>query len=283
MTSRLAWLALWLLPGAARGAPAVQTDSGAAAFLARARAGTERYRDRSAAIADGYHAIGVEAPAMGQHWVHPGRLVAARLEADHPPVLEYAPIQGRPTLVGVAYALPLAAAESPPDFPAGRAGWHSHAGGVEEESLKLGHEDALAGAREERVAVLHAWVWVDNPAGAFAPLNWALPYLRAGFEPRSGPDACAKALSLVDGGETFWEAALARALDSDAPDAEALHRVLAAYADTVAAWRTRHGAARRVRDDEAAWLAALWDRARTAVRAGLRPEAHERLNALSGF
>lgn len=271
-----------MLSGAARPAPAVQTDS-AAAFLARARAGTERYRDRSIAIADGYHAIGVDAPAMGQHWIQPGRLVAARLDAEHPPILEYAIVRGRPTLVGVAYALPLSPGEAPPDFPAGRAAWHSHAGGVEEESLRLSHEDAPLDAREERVTVLHAWIWIANPAGTFVPLNWALPYVRAGFEPRAGPDACSKALSLGDGGATFWEAALASALGSDAREADGLHRVLAAYADTVTAWRTRRGAGTRLSGDDAAWLTALWSRARASVAAALSSDARDRLDSLPGF
>jgi hypothetical protein len=272
-----------VMGGAGAAALPAQTASTVGSFLARVRAGTEKYRDLQAAVADGYRPIGPEAPAMGRHWVQPGLLVATRFDPDHPPLLEYASIRGRAVLVGVAYALPLGKDESPPDFPAGRTAWHSHTGGLAEEGLRLTHEDAHAMHRGERVAVLHVWVWLDNPAGPFAPLNWSLPYVRAGLEPRSATDETAKALSLGDGGAGFWESALTRALDATPAEADAVHRVLAVYSDTVAAWRARRPAAPALADDEAAWLDALWGRARAAVRGALGAEARNRLVMLAGF
>lgn len=285
MTSRVGCLAVPLMLAAASATWAAQTDSGATSFLERARAATEKYRDQRAAIADGYRAIGPEAPAMGQHWLHPGLLVAARFDIEHPPILEYVTVQGRPVLAGVGYALPLEPGELPPDSPAGRAAWHSHAGGVEEESVRLSHDETHAEHDAERVAVLHAWVRVENPAGPFAPLNWALPFVRAGLEPTAAPraEACAKALSLDDAGAAFWERGLARALDADSDDIRAMHRILTAYADTVVAWRARRPASPRLSGAEAAWLDALWARLHAGLLGGLGEAARERASTLSGF
>ena len=68
------------------------------------RAGTARYRDLAAAIADGYRQIGPDFPTMGEHWVNAGLLVGGVLDPARPQVLEFASINGRPTLIGVAYA-----------------------------------------------------------------------------------------------------------------------------------------------------------------------------------
>lgn len=282
MTSRVACLAVPLMLAAA-GATRAQTDSAAASFLARARAAAEKYRDQLVAIADGYRAIGPEAPAMGQHWIHPSLLVAARLDVERPSILEYVTVHGRPVLAGVGYALPLGPGESPPDAPAGRAAWHSHAGGVDEEGVRLDHHDMPAEHRADRVAVLHAWIGVENPAGPFVPLNWALPFARAELDPGASSEACAKALALANGGAAFWETGLARALDADSDDIRTIHRVLTAYADTVEAWRAHRPASPRLNSAEAVWLDGLWGRMHAALRGGLSRAAQQRASTLSGF
>ncbi|HZH80349.1 MAG TPA: hypothetical protein VFD76_07715 [Gemmatimonadales bacterium] len=283
MRTGTAYLTLSLLLGLPRLVPAAQTISDESAFLARARAASEKYKDQLLAIADGYRAIGPEAPAMGQHWLQPGLLVGARFDVDHPTILEYVTVQGQPVLAGVGYALPLGVGESPPDAPAGRAAWHSHAGGVEEEGVTLSHEDSHGEGDQERVAVLHAWVWIDNPAGPFVPLNWTLPYVRAGLDPRGASSAPAKALSLANGGTEFWETGLEHALDTDARGLAALHRVVGAYADTVGAWWTHRDAGTRLRAPDEAWLSGLWERLRGAVMGTLDAPARERAAMLSGF
>jgi hypothetical protein len=40
---------------------------------------------------------------------------------------------------------------------------------------------AGAGDGRTRLAMVHAWVWLDNPQGVFAQEHTALPYLRAGL------------------------------------------------------------------------------------------------------
>lgn len=285
MTLLLAAIALAL--GCARqaaAAPAVtQMDSATTAFLARARVSTAKYRNRSRAIADGYRAMGPESPAMGQHWVQPTLLVATRFDPDRPPILEYATVREQPLLVGVAYALPLTPTELPPEFPAGRAAWHSHWSDIAVEALRLSHEDVHTAEPGDRVAVLHVWVWVDNPAGPFSPLNWVLPYLRAGLEAPASPERSAKALSLRDAGAAFWEAALGRALDLDPRGNAAVHRVLTAYGDTVRTWQEGRSASPRLTPDDTRWLEALWGRLQASMSAALGTSARAKLIKLTGF
>lgn len=186
------------------GGPAHAPD---AEFIARARAATQRYFEPGAAAADGYRAVGPDFPAMGAHWVHPGLVIAGVFDAEQPQILSYASVAGAVRLVGVAYAIPLAEGESPPAFPNEHA-WHVHSGTIEEESLLRTH----AGHGEAdgfRLAVLHAWIWLENPAGTFATDNWALSYARLGLAPpRDAPLDAARSLSLASGGDAFYLAVL---------------------------------------------------------------------------
>lgn len=148
-----------------------------AAFVAAARAGTAPYHDRARAIRDGYRRIGSDAPAMGEHWVHPGLLLDGRFEPARPPILAYIVVKGKPVLAGVAYARPLAAGEEPPDFPGLPGVWHDHVGTVEAELAPV-HDASHHTPEGPRVAVLHAWIWIENPDGLFATANPALAALR---------------------------------------------------------------------------------------------------------
>jgi hypothetical protein len=211
-------------------AAAASPDS-VAAFVARAREGTGRYADRAVAIADGYRRVGQDFPAMGEHWAHPGLVFAGRVDPARPAILVYTPVAGAPRLVGVAYALPLAAGEAPPPSPAPPDAWHTHAGGVDEESAALDHADAGPSATARLgLAVLHVWVWLPNPAGLFAVDNWALPFARAGL---ALPDdvvapAEARGLSLAGGGDRHVAFLLASRLRLGDDEMRAAERVLAA-------------------------------------------------------
>ena len=56
-----------------------------------------------------------------------------------------------------------------------------------------------------RLAMLHAWVWMENPDGTFAQHNWALPFARSTISvPPDVPEAAARALSLASGNEPFY-------------------------------------------------------------------------------
>lgn len=184
--------------------PAEAADSGAVAFRERVREGTARFADRNAAIRGGYRAVGGDFPAMGRHWVHPGIILRGKIEPDSPAILSYAEIAGVPVLVGVAFAVPLKPGEKPPPI-AGRAReWHEHNGSVAEESLVAQHQHGSADA-PTRLAILHVWSGIDNPAGVFATDNWALPFVRVGLAvPERLPLGAARSLSLLSGGADYF-------------------------------------------------------------------------------
>lgn len=170
------------------------------AFVASARAGTERYRDPAAARAAGYRPIGPDFPGMGRHWLHTGLILRDTLDPAQPPILEYAELGGTTTLVGVAYAKLVRGAERPRLVDAPDDAWHFHGGTVEEESFLRSHAGVEQPDTGPRIAVLHAWIWLENPDGLLATDNWALPYARLGYaRPPDGSVAAARALALAAG------------------------------------------------------------------------------------
>jgi hypothetical protein len=253
-------------------APVSAGAQGTTEFVAAARRGTEAYRDRAVAIADGYRPMGPESPAMGRHWVHPGLLLQGTVDPGRPQILSYATIGGRPMLVGVAYAVP--AGSELPDGPAPREAWHVHDGTLVEEATQPDHDAHLAvraGPGMGGVAVLHAWVYVANPAGLFASDNWALPFVRLGLEPPTAfPEAAGRALALADSGVAFFVEQLGATTDLGPAAARAVESALAARADTVRAWL-----AARPRGPldagELDRLARLWGAAWSDARAAARP------------
>ena len=179
-------------------------------FVECARAGTERYKDRAVAIRDGYRRIGRDFPAMGEHWIRIGLVFDGKLQASRPEVLNYAMVSGKPRLLGVGYAVPLLEGETPPDGPAGQHAWHDHFRSIDEETRQPRHDAHGTGGDSPRLAMLHAWIWTDNPQGTFAADNWALPLLRLGVRASLSdpPVEAAKALSLLNGGRDYVEASL---------------------------------------------------------------------------
>jgi hypothetical protein len=180
------------------------------AFVATVRAATERYRDRSVAIADGYRRIGPDFPSMGEHWVSIPLVVRGEVDPRHPPILEYVTVAGAPVLAGVAYTQLVL--DGPPRalLPAPASAWHYHAGSVDEESFILGHAGSAQGAEPAlgpRIAVLHAWLWLENPAGLFATDNWALPWHRLDIAPPAGSGEATPAglvAALATGGRDYF-------------------------------------------------------------------------------
>jgi hypothetical protein len=180
-----------------------------ARFTADARAGTRRYQSQEAAIADGYRRVGVDFPAMGEHWVNLQRVMADSFAPPQPSVLVYVRVNGTPTLAGVAYTALLEPGEDPPSFGPARSFWHEHNGTVAEESFPIGHHAGEGRRGTEggalRLAILHAWVWAENPSGLFATDNWTLPFLRLGIAPPAtwSPTAT-RALALALDGEEYY-------------------------------------------------------------------------------
>jgi len=268
--------------------PAERSDSVAeAAFIGAARAATTRYRDIATALADGYRRIGGELPSLGEHWVHNGRALADTLDPAAPPILVYAYIDGRPTLAGVAYTRFLAAGEVYPDFPRSVAhAWHDHNGGVDDEVLPLGHVNSgtspPTGTRL-RIAVMHAWIGIPNPAGLWASDNWGLPYARLGLPPDIGSGgADARALSLAWGGEAYYLSAIVSAGAPSAEERERLRVLLSSYgarattiAGALAGSSTASEQAARRSDIDA--LDLLWRSMWEEIASSVRPEVATRL------
>ena len=226
----------------ARRLAAVPNDTAAARFLARVRAATARYRDRDQAVLDGYRPIGGDFPGMGDHWIDVRTLFSGTFTPEQPPILEYVTIDGRPTLIGVAYALPLLAGEMPPTLP-GNVAWHSHVGTVEDESDLLSQAMESHGSMHgARLAMIHVWAWLPNPGGAFHAENWALPFVRAGLAPPAmDPGAVAgRVVSLVSGGDAFYERVFLSVAGATGSDSVAVHRALATARISAAAWVARN-------------------------------------------
>ena len=186
--------------------PPTSSDAGAEArFIECARAGTSRYQDRRAAILDGYRLIGSDFPAMGEHWINLALLFDSQFDPVRPEILSYIVIRGEPRLLGVAYAMPLLAGERAPDWPTS-GGWHDHYRTLKDETALPEHHMPGAPPDHARMAMLHAWIWVDNPNGTFVADNWAIPYIRIGLPPppNGTPDAAGEALSLLSGGSAYF-------------------------------------------------------------------------------
>ena len=266
------------------GQPAAERD-----FLAAARAGTARYRELPAAIADGYRRLGGELPSMGEHWLHNGRALADTLAPGAPPILVYVRVAGRPVLAGVAYTRFVAPGAPYPPFPSGQPhAWHDHNGSVDTEVLPLGHAASPRPTRAaKRIAVMHAWVGVPNPAGVWAANNWALAYVRAGLPPDAGPGAAdARALALASGGGAYYLRAITSAGGLGAAEEAQVRAIVAGRAGESAALAALLAAAVRAgrrpagRAPEVDALAALWSGLWESVEGAVRPEVRARLRAV---
>ncbi|HEX6368678.1 MAG TPA: hypothetical protein VF006_07095 [Longimicrobium sp.] len=164
------------------------------AEVERVRQATERYRDIGVARREGYRLFGMEGPLMGEHWYLPDA-VRRPLDMARPSTLQYATIDGRKVLVGVAYTYYRRPGEPLPEGFAGAGDvWHTHdvtrlarAATAERPLLRAIVDRRIrrgrVGAGEGRtlLTMVHAWVWSENPDGMFAQSHRGLPYLRAGL------------------------------------------------------------------------------------------------------
>jgi hypothetical protein len=180
-------------------------DQAIEAFLREVRRGTARYAHPRDALRAGYRRIGGRFPAMGEHWVHTGVIMRGRFDPADPAILAYADIVGRPSLVGVAFAIPLAPGETPPLVAGASREWHEHNGSVADESVFAKHEHAMTAVASTRLAILHVWSELPNPAGTFATDNWALPFASVGLRvPAPISESAARALSLASGAADYY-------------------------------------------------------------------------------
>lgn len=225
---------------------------------------------------------------MGEHWYLPDA-VRQPLDLARPSTLQYATIDGRKVLVGVAYTYYRHPGEPLPEGFAGADDvWHTHdvtrlarAATAERPLLRAIVDRRIRRGRvgggdgRTLLTMVHAWVWSDNPDGMFAGSHRGLPYLRAGLPASHAAgateDAALGVSLLAPGGcedevrRTDRLAGLSRGQLRD------LRRACDRQAEAVHASRTASAATLNA-TGERAWTAYLHQRGRI-----LRPEQDARM------
>ena len=253
--------------GSSLGASGFGGDSVAADFLRRAKAASERYRRIEVAIAEGYRRVGIDFPTLGEHWAHIATAATGGLDPERPPVLIYVRAGGVPVLAGLAYTALLEPGDPYPAWPAGSHVWHEHNGSIEEESAPLSHALMVPSRGRVRVAVMHAWVWMENPHGVWMSDNPALPFHRLGLQVTADSPQlmrAAHAAALLAGGADFYTGAISRAGGLGDRSAAQVAAVLDRARGRVAAVLSGTTV---ISSDEIARLSSIWTDAIASMRA----------------
>jgi hypothetical protein len=242
---------------AAQGTP--KAEDLLARQLAQVERATAVYRDVEAARRGGYAKprFGMDAPLMGEHWVN-RELLAGQVDLARPAVLQYVVVGDRRVLVGVTYGHWQAPGAAMPEGFAGHDDhWHTHdlesmvrrfaerrSGLVRwaaNQSVDAGRWRGPDGRTE--LAMLHVWLYSENPEGIFSNYNPSLPYLRAGLPvtwARSGERAAARGIELLRP-ESCGDAVrrFAWVVRADRSQRETLSRSCGEAADDIRQARTR--------------------------------------------
>lgn len=273
-------LALALL-GAPQGAPLraqsiAMHDRPALDSLARAAArASVRFADRAVAARSGYRRIGPDFPGMGEHWLHPGALLAGKLDAEQPTILIFATIAGVPRLLGVGFVTTTRGAEPAVGVPGWPEAWHEHSGLLADES---GVSPGTGAPSDTHVWVLHAWTALENPGGAYAPDNWSLPFVRAGIEaPARQELEAARALALATTGDRYLLDLLTDAGLRTPSNAAQIDDVVARSSAQARVVADRARAAHLLSADDVAALRAEWSALEQSLRAALGPDVERYL------
>ena len=259
------------------------SDSAATRFIAEARAGTAKYRDRAVAIADGYHMVGPDLPSMGEHWLNIALILADTVDAARPPVLIYVASPTGPVLAGAAYTRMLTPVQSYPDFPSGLHAWHDHSGFIDEEALPMSHvghgmHDAPNGTR---LGILHLWMWQDNPEGPWTADNWALPFVRAGLNAPRESGAAARSLALAPDSGRYYLGVFSTIGKLDAREVDQVRMVLATAANRVRDVALVPG--REPEDSQIVQLRSIWESLWPSIASVLRTSTVQRLEGLKSL
>jgi hypothetical protein len=213
-------------------------------------------------------------PTMGTHWVNQGRMFAGKqFNLTSPSQLMFSRVNGKETLVGVAFAYftPLEDSVPPSSFD-GNPPWHEHP------------DLAPPGSR---LVMLHLWL-VPSPDGAFAGHNPLLPFWALGLTPPPNE-------RFMDAAENvrIRKAALALSQVADTTGLfpvvarrPAVHAVLDAQRDSIRSLIPKLDAAQKAGDwttwdAVATQLATHWDTIREAyLRTVVSPVASARMTKL---
>lgn len=152
-----------------------QTTARPSALSAKAKAQIDtvrravtKYADPNTAEDAGYQPVFGLVPLQGVHYVRPDLVRNGTFDLDQPPVLMYAPVNGTPTLVGVAYAYEHPRSKPLPEgFDGPNDDWHTH--------------DELSPDPNEHIVMVHVWL-TEAPGGPFARYNTWLPYMAASLK-----------------------------------------------------------------------------------------------------
>jgi hypothetical protein len=163
------------LEAQAKGAPALSAK--ARAQIDSVRQAVARFADPVAAEDSGYQPVFGLVPLQGVHYVRPELVRDGSFDLTKPPVLMYAPVKGKATLVGVAYAYEHPRTQPVPEgFDGPSDDWHAH--------------DELSRDPAEHIVMVHLWL-TDAPGGPFARYNPYLPYMAAALERPSASELTA--------------------------------------------------------------------------------------------
>lgn len=212
----------------------IQTDSLSKNELEETiRLATDKFKDPKNAQAAGYRSLGPDMPNMGVHWINTGIAVQRSIDFERPSTLTYLPVNGALQLTGVAYTSPVKTGETAPVLPIESMTWHYHSGSLEKEAHGI-HAEHMQRAQtaEMNLAMLHAWVWSDNPDGIFSADNWALSYYRFGLKPPKSeeldPDV-SKALFLASGKVDYYLKFIELSIEPETLDEDTIRPVLSEY------------------------------------------------------
>jgi hypothetical protein len=213
-------------------------------------------------------------PTMGTHWVNRMRMFeGARFDLTNPSQLMFSRVNGKETLVGVAFAYFTSMSDTthPHSFD-GDPMWHEHP------------DLAPPGGR---LVMLHLWL-VPSPDGAFAGHNPFLPFWALGLTPPNESRLQDEAVSV-----RIRKAALALSQVADTSGLfpviarrPAVHAVLEAQRDSIRALIPRLTAAQKAGDwnawdNVATELGAHWETIRAAYLASaVSPVANARMTRI---
>ena len=135
--------------------------------LAQVRRATAKYHDVNVALADGFvptrACVASPDGGMGIHYVNPPRLMDAEVDILQPEILLYVDSGDGLKLIGVEYWFSIGAPDTPVPDPAPPA---PVIFGMPMDGPMDAHEPGQPPHYD-----LHAWVWMANPSGIFAPFN----------------------------------------------------------------------------------------------------------------
>lgn len=243
-------------------------------LVSQIREATKLYKSTKEAEKAGYRPFGPDMPNMGQHWINTRIALVSNLELNKPSTLTYLSINGEAILTGVAYTTSVQPGEAPPDLPLQEMKWHFHAGSLEDEAH--GIHRAFRSQDQKylaKLAMVHAWVWSENPAGIFSPDNWSLSFIRHGLKPPSDiAEPASKALFLASGHVDYYMKFIELCVQQDTFDKGSIRNILKVYSRKIESLASYIPENRMVLQREQQRIEVAWNNMWDMIRAELGPD-----------